>query len=138
MSQFEKKIVRRRSFMLDELITVAVVGVDGSVTVEDMPNKLAEYQNRVGGYIEPVSFEWNGQECTAFVDEEGLLNSKSMNPLLCMIVGHPFLVGTGLLCGGVDREGNNLGLPKTFANILRGFPERAVQCVDDTEPGVAT
>ena len=105
--------------MRDEIIVVAVVSEHGDITVEEMPNNLVEYQTRVGGYIEPVTFEWNGQECTAFVDEEGLIKGKPMNPLLCMIVGHPFLVGTGLLCGGVDQEGNNLGLPRTFANILR-------------------
>jgi hypothetical protein len=111
--------------MTNELITVAVVTEDGRVSVEEMPNTLVEYQTRVGGYIEPVTFEWNGQECTAFVDEVGLIKGKAMNPLLCMIVGHPFLVGTGLLCGGVDSEGNSLGLPKTFANALRGFTEKA-------------
>jgi|TARA_R100000458_G_C8086872_1_gene119253 hypothetical protein len=108
----------------NEIITVAVVTVEGDITVEDMPNTLEEFQNRVGGYIEPVSFEWNSQECTAFVDEEGLHNGKTMNPTLCMIAGHPFLVGTGVICGGVDHEGYNLGLPKTLANVLRDLSNR--------------
>tara|TARA_R100000458_G_scaffold39271_1_gene36769 strand:+ start:1867 stop:2277 length:411 start_codon:yes stop_codon:yes gene_type:complete len=132
MSPFEKRSCGEETMTsYAELITVAVVTEDGNVTVEEMPNTLVEYQTRVGGYIEPVSFEWNGQECTAFVDEEGLIKGKAMNPLLCMIVGHPFLVGTGLLCGGVDNEGHNLGLPKTFANALRGFTQKSEQNTEE-------
>jgi len=116
--------------MLDEMITVAVVSEDGTVSVEDMPNTLVEFQTRVGGYIEPVTFNWNGQECTAYVDEEGLVKGRPMNVMLCAIAGHPFLVGNGVLCGGVDQDGKTLGLPKTFANVLRGLGSQLVSGCD--------
>ena len=89
---------------------------------------LIEYAPVVEGATAPLPINMNeaklSQVVSVIVDEEGLHNGKTMNPTLCMIAGHPFLVGTGVICGGVDHEGYNLGLPKTLANVLRDLSNR--------------
>ena len=83
---------------------------DGPVTTVTAQNEagfeLAELQAIVGGYIERVpttpvastlTTEYQLEDGEAYVDEEGILKAKKINPLACQLLGYAPLVGDVLI-----------------------------------------
>lgn len=90
-------------------IRAIIVDPDGTVWKTEIEDSLSAFQAVVGGYIEAVT----GNEATVFVNEEGLLQSLPFNPTASqfaqyMITGSTYmLVGTALIVGPADEEGND-------------------------------
>jgi hypothetical protein len=85
-----------------------IVDPDGTTRETEIENDLAAFQAVVNGYIEPVY----GRVGTVYVNEEGLLVGLPANPRATFFVremfGHPHrLVGTALIVGPADTEGND-------------------------------
>lgn len=83
---------------------------------------LGFLQNAVGGYIEHVTL--SPGVAGMYVNEEGLLQQLPMNYVgtsLYLAAGYADvpIVGTLVLVGGPDREGNDTDFPNYLLDILR-------------------
>ena len=59
-----------------------------------------------------VMVEWDGEEISIYVDDEGMLKSGNLG---CDVEGYPQpLFGNLVFTGGVDEEGDTLPLPEKF------------------------
>lgn len=87
------------------------------------PELLGFLQNAVGGYIEHVTL--SPGVAGMYVNEEGLLQHLPINFVgtsLYLAAGYADvpIVGTLVLVGGPDREGNETDFPNYLLDILRG------------------
>lgn len=79
-------------------------------------NSLKQLQGAVDGYIEAVDLSHN---LTMWVNEEGLLrNDLVVNPVAYAFYSSPIL-GTIVFTGGVDENGDTLGLDDKTAELIR-------------------
>jgi hypothetical protein len=90
---------------------VAIVEVDGSIEYKDIDGSLEAMQSIVEGLIQPLDL---APDLTLWVNEEGLLLSKPLNTIATDMAHaynmESFLVGTAFLTGGVNEEGETMGL----------------------------
>ena len=92
--------------------------------VEDEYESLAEYQDAVDGYIEPVDLVSQG--CTIYVNEEGLLRQLPFNPRATFIWWFyvpearqkATLVGHAVVVGVPDRTGESTDVPEEIRQLL--------------------
>jgi hypothetical protein len=90
---------------------VAIVEVDGSIEYKDIDGSLEAMQSIVEGLIQPLDL---APDLTLWVNEEGLLLSKPLNTIATDMANaynmESFLVGTAFQTGGVNEEGETMGL----------------------------
>lgn len=88
---------------------VAVINVNGTVESREIDGSLASMQEIVGGLLVAVSLN---EHLTIWVNEEGLGLGLPFNRIATeLLVGRwddVYLVGTALITGGVDAEGETL------------------------------
>jgi hypothetical protein len=85
-----------------------------------------DYQKVIGGNFEPVDLT-EPTEATVYVDEEGLLKSLPLNvraTLMVMVHNPAFLyhganlLGTAVIVGAPDDEGETKDVPSEFVELL--------------------
>lgn len=105
-------------------------------------DSLNDYQVVIGGYIEPVDLTVPNP-ATMYVDEEGLLKQKEGNAratLLLMLHNPAYLftgaliVGTTVIVGPPDDEGDTLNVPDYFATLLIETHEYKVEVQTADDP----
>lgn len=99
------------------------VPAEGTATVIDYSgNELENLQSHVGGWIEQITLSQGNY--TMFVNEEGKLNGLpyNMKATALFIANFPttddIIVGDVLITGGVDKEGEQLGLDQATASEI--------------------
>jgi hypothetical protein len=93
-----------------------VITSTGVTTVEDITPDLDTLQSLVGGYIEAAPTDGS---VTVYVNEEGKVTGLPVNPeatrlyykLAPFMEGHDILVGTVVILGPVDDEGEETEVP---------------------------
>jgi hypothetical protein len=104
---------------------------------------LDDYQQIINGYIEPVDLALP-EPSTMFVDEEGLnkqLDFNSRATLIAMVLNPTMLyhganlLGTAVIVGQPDGEGETQSVPDSLIDLLLHTPEYKieVQTTDDPE-----
>lgn len=87
--------------------------------------QLSDYQKAVGGLIEAVRlYDYNGHEIAcAYVDEEGIIKGKEMNPFggaLSFVFGNePYLLGNVVIVGAVDNDGEDTDIPDFILSLIK-------------------
>lgn len=97
-------------------IPAVIVHTNGQVEMVNLDTGYKAIQSVVGGYFEAVTSSTG--ETTFWVNEEGKLIGLPMNPAATVLLweldpsfaGQDFLMGTVLITGGVDDEGETLGV----------------------------
>jgi hypothetical protein len=92
-----------------------VIGMDESLEVIDLDaeeGSLKVLQNAVDGYVQAIDLN---QELTMWANEEGKLEGMMTNSIATAIFQARFgmidiIVGNAVLTGGVDDEGDTIGL----------------------------
>lgn len=87
-------------------IDAVIVDPDGSARKVEIDRDLTAFQNVVGGYVEGVF----GDNCTIYVNEEGLIMSLPYNRAATQFVNRFVsagyaLYGTALIVGPADGDG---------------------------------
>ncbi|MFT7021367.1 MAG: hypothetical protein ACJA07_000444 [Rhodococcus sp. (in: high G+C Gram-positive bacteria)] len=120
---------------MTQTIRAAIIQPDGQFTVEDInPEYRAFVGHFGGGYVEALyTTSDSGQEITFWIDEEGKLKGLAPNSeataLLKQWLAHDsrnmrdgdVLVGTAVITGGVDAEGETVGLSEESASEIEEF-----------------
>lgn len=75
---------------------------------------LSNAQAHVGGYVD-VATRRDGKVC-AWVHDEGLLIGLDRNPLVEALLQRRPLVGTAVITGGTDADGDTLSVPPSFVD----------------------
>lgn len=94
---------------------------------EKVFKQLSDYQSVVDGYIAGVRlYDYRGEEAgCAYVDDEGLLKNKTLNPLasaISFLFGNtPHLVGNMILVGKSDREGYDTDIPEYLLALIKNI-----------------
>lgn len=104
------------------------VAEDGTVTELDLDapeGALKVLQTAVGGYIEPVSLEYDFE---FYCDEEGLYNKTEHNGTAEMVLRITYgevrpIMGPVVFTGGIDAEGNSRGLSEDREREARGLAQ---------------
>lgn len=108
------------------------LSIDGTLTELDLDaseGSLKVLQDGVGGWIEPVDLS---EEVTMYCNEEGKLGGFEPNPIATVIFNATFapavdlIMGDVVFTGGVDDEGDTLGLPDEAATVIRDVVEIAL------------
>lgn len=106
-----------------------VINPDATWSVGPIETGLKGLQDLVGGYIEAVGTE---DGTSIFINEEGKLEGLEFNPLATALwwhlaphmIGVDTLVGTAVVLGPVDSEGDETGVTpdtlKVFADVALG------------------
>jgi len=106
-----------------------IINPDSTWQVNLIESGLNSLQTLVGGYIEAVSTD---DGTTIFINEEGKLDGLADNPLATALwwtlaphmTGMDYLVGTAVVLGPVDDEGDETGVTsdtiKAFADVAIG------------------
>ena len=101
------------------------LSTDNTLTDLDLDapaGSLAVLQSGVGGWIEPVDLS---EEVTMYCNEEGKLGDYLPNPIATIIFNTTFaptrdiIMGDVVFTGGVDDEGDTLGLPAEAEAAIR-------------------
>lgn len=87
-------------------------------------NSLADYQEIVGGYIEPVDIPALG--VTVYVNEEGLLRQLPFNSRATFLWWYfvpearqkAMLVGSAIIVGLPNRQGDSTDIPREVTDLL--------------------
>lgn len=96
-------------------ITFPVNGKPSILAIEDGEDELAALQGAVGGMIAPVDLP-NGY--TVYVDDEGILEGKNINPLISTLAQRP-LFGDAVMVGELDEEGNTASVSDEWLDLIR-------------------
>lgn len=89
--------------------------------------ELTDYQTAIDGYLTGVRlYDYRGNEAAcAYVDDEGLLKSKSLNPLasaISFLFGNtPHLVGNMVIVGKSDDEGYDTDIPDYLIALIKNI-----------------
>lgn len=84
-------------------MTLLCIEVDG--TVRDVEDGYESLREAIG---DTITFVFVDTRLGVFVDDNGLITSKALNPAVSMIAGRA-LYGTAVLCAGnPDEEGNSV------------------------------
>lgn len=92
---------------------------------EKVFKSLRDYTESIDGIIDAVRlYDYNGNEVAcAYVDDEGLLRSKSLNPLgsaISFLFGNtPHLVGDMVIVGKCDDEGYDTDIPEFLLTLIK-------------------
>lgn len=86
-------------------------------------NGLRDMQRAVGGMVEAIDVGIGGKECTIWLNEEGKIWSLPSNTLATdlaegRIFAGDYIAGDVLITGGVDDEGETLGVHPDVAGSL--------------------
>jgi hypothetical protein len=92
-----------------------IIGFDESITVVDLDSEEGSYNilsNAVDGYIEAIRFT---ETLNMYINEEGKLNGLMVNSMATAIFQTRYgkvdiIVGNAVLTGGVDEDGEDMGL----------------------------
>lgn len=91
-----------------------VISTTGEIeTIDIAEDTLAKLQGAVGGWVQAIDLS---DTVTMWLNEEGKLEGLPHNPTAQSLFdsafgsGHDYLVGNVVLTGGVDSEGDTLGL----------------------------
>jgi hypothetical protein len=104
-----------------ETIQVVIIDPDGTTRNTEIEHSLGSFQAVVGGYIEGVF----GRGATMYVNEEGLLQRLTPNPRATSfaerVMGRSgiFLVGTALIVGPGDGEGNDTPVRQAVVDYFK-------------------
>lgn len=97
--------------------TLATINVDDTVTFSevDQENEYKFLSAAVGGYIQAVPLQDPVGELTMWLNEEGKLDGLPENMAATWLWGRSYgatdvMVGNVVLSGGVDENGETLGL----------------------------
>lgn len=108
-----------------ELKPVKGVIIRTNCTQEEVVlQEITDYQKAVGGFIDAVRlYDYNGEEVAcAYVDDEGLLKQKSLNPFASAISflfgNNPYLVGDVVIVGKTDSEGYDTDIPEFLKTLI--------------------
>jgi hypothetical protein len=111
------------------LSRVAIIPADDSipVTFKELELTLKEYQKIVGGYIEAVRLRDRpglSVQMDYYINEDGLGMQLPFNPRATLLYelsfkARGFIVGDAVCIGGVDAEGNDVGLNEKQEAHLR-------------------
>lgn len=95
-------------------IKAVIVEADGTVRKSEIENSLGAFQAAVGGYIQLLP---GTRDFTVYVDEDGLMKRLPTNERIGEVVDFPYpLVGTALIVGPADSEGNDTSVPDHIVN----------------------
>lgn len=97
---------------------VAVVNTDGTVEARQIDGSLYSMQAIVEGLIQPVDLQ---EDMTLWVNEEGMYR-EDYNFLASGIAGIP-LNGPAFITGGIDKEGNTLGINPAYIPGIKNYAE---------------
>jgi hypothetical protein len=107
---------------------VAVIPADEGqdVRIEEVEKISLEFlKDRVGGWVEAVDISLpNEPEVSMYLNEEGKLKGLPYNPRASKLAAgsiraSDYIVGTVVLCGPVDEDGEDTGLAETQTEWLR-------------------
>lgn len=110
----------------------AVIRPDGTHE-EKVFKQIADYQEAVDGWIDAIRlYDYNGVEVAcAYVDDEGLLKSKPLNPMgsaISFLFGNtPYLVGNMVLVGKSDEEGYDTDIPDYLLTLIKNISAKEEQ-----------
>lgn len=112
-------------------IPAVIIHTDNHVETINLPNGYQAIQSVVGGFFEAVTSSTG--KTTFWVNEEGKLNSLPMNPVATVLLwelepsfkGRDFLMGTVLITGGVDEDGETLGVGAEGMSAVERLVERS-------------
>ena len=111
---------------MTDLKEVKGVVINADCTHEEKVFKtLRDYTESVDGLIDAVRlYDYNGNEVAcAYVDDEGLLKSKPLNPLgsaISFLFGNtPHLVGNIVVVGKSDGEGYDTDIPEFLLSLIK-------------------
>lgn len=110
---------QRKASQMAETLRAVIVDPDGTIRDTEIENSLASFQSIVGGYIEGVF----GDKATIYVNEEGLLEHLPPNLFATLFAEYfigrrVLLVGTALILGPPDSEGNDTGVRPIVADYF--------------------
>ena len=98
----------------------------GEVTELDISqDSLRTLQTAVDGLIQPVDF----YNFTMWVNEEGLLRSDLERNLIALAFYPTPILGTIVFTGGVDEEGETLGLSEEPAKLIQAVAKSVREIV---------
>lgn len=97
---------------------------DRQASIVDTKVDLEYLQSCVGGYIEAVGLEFEGQGATMYLNEEGKLNGLPVNAVATVLAAgqihrSDLIVGNVVLVGAPDENGDDTGLPSEFETFVR-------------------
>jgi hypothetical protein len=101
-----------------EVMLVAVINVDGTVEAKEIDGSLKSMQEIVEGLIQPVDL---AEDMTLWVNEEGLYRDDYN--LLASGIANIHLNGPAFLTGGIDEDGNTLGLNPSYVVNIKNYAE---------------
>lgn len=94
------------------MVTAVKISTNGEVEKTEMEPSLENLQKSVGGYIQVLYIEVNGEPANLYINEEGKLENLPVNQVaseLCkgFISPNDCIVGDAILLGGGDSDGND-------------------------------
>jgi hypothetical protein len=95
--------------------------------------QLTDYQQAIDGFITAVRFyNYDGEEVACgYVDDEGLLKSKPLNPFgsaISFLFGNtPYLAGNLVIVGKADDEGYDTDIPEFLLDLVKSICARSVE-----------
>lgn len=104
-----------------------IIRTDGTTeTIDLSTDELAQLQGAVGGWVEAIDLN---DSLTMWVNEEGKLTGLPHNPGAqrywdsAFGPGTDFIVGNAVLTGGIDGEGDTIGLDDATVQALSELRE---------------
>lgn len=114
---------------MSNTVTACVIHPDGEVHYEQITPDLDTLQHLVGGHLEAINpgMETDAGQWTGYVHEEGKVEGLPVNHLGTLLTAEmgwtgpdfgDFLVGTLVLLGPPDRDGDDTGLPEQVQQFI--------------------
>lgn len=105
------------------MLQIITITSEGLFAVDRIDGSLVSMQALVGGWVEAVDFEVGGVQATLWLNEEGKLEGLPVNAFATALVAHRIMpgdriVGNVFISGGVDDEGESLGLTNAQVDAL--------------------
>ena len=106
-----------------EGVIITAIGCMAKVSIDG----LSDMQRCVGGMIEVLETEYEGEVCSIYLNEEGKMLRLPPNEVAKMVLvdevggmmmSGDYLAGDILVLGGVDNEGETLSLPQKVIDKL--------------------
>ena len=108
---------------------VAIITTEGDISIKENDNEFVDYEtlsSGVGGMIEAVSMKKFDLWC----NENGMAEGLEINPIATRLYADAFgftnyILGNVVITGGVDDEGETLGLTDEQVEIVLGLSVNA-------------
>lgn len=105
---------------------VMTITTEGQIELHDADPTLEWLQEKVDGWIEPVTVELGDETIlTLYVNEEGKITGLDRNPIASRLAHHygavyrdDWVAGNVVILGGVDAEGETMELPEHAARVI--------------------